>query len=245
MRPTFSALLILLVTTFVPAAPAPVDATWPQFRGPSGRAVSAIDTLPTTWSTTINVAWKAEVPGRGWSSPIVWGDQVIVTSALSPGAFKQASPGIYGNDYVADLQKQGLTDDQVMEKLRQRDLESPQEAGELQFMVYSFDVKTGKIRWAQQAHTGPPIGGRHRKNTYASETPATDGERIYALFGNIGLFCYSMDGTRLWTHPIDPQPRYLDFGTAASPSSTTGACISRMTTRSAPTSPRSTRRRAP
>jgi outer membrane protein assembly factor BamB len=210
------ALLVLVITTFVPA-PAPPDTTWPQFRGPSGRAVSAIATLPTTWSTTINVTWKADVPGRGWSSPIVWGDQVIVTSAVGAGAFKQPSPGIYGNDYVAELQKQGLTDDQIMDKLRQRDLESPQEAGDLQFMVYSFDIKTGQVRWARQAHKGPPVGGRHRKNTYASETPATDGARIYALFGNIGLFCYSMDGTLVWTHQIAPQPRYLDFGTAASP----------------------------
>lgn len=207
---------LLFVTVFV-TGPAAVDTTWPQFRGPSGRAVSPIATLPTTWSTTINVAWKVDVPGRGWSSPIVWGDQVIVTSAVGAGAFKQPSPGIYGNDYVAELQKQGLTDAQVMEKLRQRDLESPQEAGDLQFMLYSIDIRTGQVRWAREAHRGPPVGGRHRKNTYASETPATDGERIYALFGNIGLFCYSMDGTLLWTHKIPPQPRYLDFGTAASP----------------------------
>ena len=211
-----AAIVVLFLATLVPAAPAP-DTAWPQFRGPSGRAISSVATLPTKWSTTINVSWKADVPGRGWSSPIVWGDQVIVTSAVGSGAFKQPSPGIYGNDYVADLQKQGLSDDQIMEKLRQRDLESPQEAGELQFMVYSFDLKTGALRWSAAAHKGPPIGGRHRKNTYASETPATDGERIYALFGNIGLYCYSMDGTLLWTHAIPPQPRYLDFGTAASP----------------------------
>ena len=206
--------LIVFVTSFIPAPP---DTTWPQFRGHGGRAVSAIESLPTKWSTTINVAWKTEVPGRGWSSPIVWGDQVIVTSAVGAGAFKQPSPGIYGNDYVAELQRQGLSEDQIMEKLRLRDLESPQEAGELQFTVSSFDVKSGKPRWERVAHKGPPVGGRHRKNTYASETPATDGERVYALFGNIGLFCYSMDGTLLWTHKIAPQPRYLDFGTAASP----------------------------
>ncbi len=209
--------VVLLITTFVPDAPVAPDTTWPQFRGPAGRAVSAIETLPSTWSTTINIAWKTDVPGRGWSSPIVWGDQVIVTSAVGSGAFKQPSPGIYGNDYVAELQRQGLSEEQIMEKLRLRDLESPQEAGELQFMVYSLDVKTGNVRWERTAHTGPPVGGRHRKNTYASETPATDGARIYALFGNIGLFCYSMDGTLLWTHKIAPQPRYLDFGTAASP----------------------------
>jgi len=209
--------LLLFITTLVPAAPAPPDRVWPQFRGPAGRAVSSIDTLPTKWSTTINVAWRADVPGRGWSSPIVWGDQVIVTSAVSPGAFKQPSPGIYGNDYVAELQASGATDAEIMAKLRARDIESPDESGDLQFMVYSFEVTTGKLRWERLAFKGKPGGGRHRKNTYASETPSTDGERIYALFGNVGLFCYSMDGTLLWTHKIDPQPRYLDFGTAASP----------------------------
>ncbi|HTM26262.1 MAG TPA: PQQ-binding-like beta-propeller repeat protein [Vicinamibacterales bacterium] len=207
---------LLLVTPFV-TAPVTPDTVWPQFRGPAGRAVSSIASLPTTWSTTMNVAWKVDVPGRGWSSPIVWGDQVFVTTAVSPGAFKQASPGIYGNDYVADLQQQGASDEEIMAKLRARDIESPQESGDLRFMVYSFDVATGRIRWQQQAYKGPPGGGRHRKNTYASETPATDGERVYALFGNVGLFCYSMDGKPLWTHKIEPQPRYLDFGTAASP----------------------------
>jgi outer membrane protein assembly factor BamB len=200
------------------AAPSvPADMIWPQFRGAMGRGVSSIDNLPITWSTTKNVAWKAVIPGRGWSSPIVWGDQVIVTSTVSPGAFKQPSTGIYGNDYVAELERQGLSDDEILARLRARDIESTAEAGELNYMVYSFDVATGRKRWEQQAHHGAPFGGRHRKNTYASETPATDGERIYALFGNVGLFAYSMDGRLLWTYKIEPTPRYLDFGTAASP----------------------------
>jgi len=211
------AFVLLIAAALLSPGVSPVDTTWPQFRGPAGRGVSAIERLPTTWSTTKNVAWKAAVPGHGWSSPIVWGDQVIVTSALSPGAFKPPSPGIYGNDYAADLVRQGLSSDDVLKRLVARDIELTAEAGELQYMVYSFDIATGKPRWQQQAHRGAPFGGRHRKNTYASETPATDGERIYVLFGNIGLFCYTMDGRLLWTHRIDPQPRYLDFGTAASP----------------------------
>lgn len=211
-----AAAVLVFITSFVPA-PAPVDTTWPQFRGHAGRAVSLVSNLPASWSTTMNVAWNAEVPGRAWSSPIVWGDQVIVTSAVGNGPFKQASPGIYGNDYAAELDKQGLSEAEIMEKLRARDLESPQEVGELRFMVYSFDVKSGRQRWAREAFKGLPVGGRHRKNTYASETPATDGERIYALFGNLGLYCFAMDGTPVWSHKIDPQPRYLDFGTAASP----------------------------
>jgi outer membrane protein assembly factor BamB len=211
------ALLLFLATALAPPAAAPAGTTWPQFRGPSGRGVSDIDTLPTTWSTTKNVAWKANVPGRGWSSPIVWGDQVIVTSAVSPGAFKQPSPGIYGNDYAADLAREGLSQSEVMKRVVARDIELTAEAGELQYMIYSFDIASGKLRWQQQAHHGAPFGGRHRKNTYASETPATDGERVYALFGNVGLFCYTVDGRLLWTHRIEPHRRYLDFGTAASP----------------------------
>ena len=215
MKPLALALGLLLAAT-APAV-APIDTTWPQFRGPAERGVSGIDSLPTTWSATKNVAWKVNVPGRGWSSPIVWGDQVIVTSTSSPGAFKAPSTGIFGNDYAAELSRQGLSMDEVLVKLRARDIESSQEAGELQYMVSSFDVANGKVRWQQQAHRGAPFGGRHRKNTYASETPATDGERIYALFGNVGLFCYTMDGRLIWTHHIEPHPRYLDFGTAASP----------------------------
>jgi outer membrane protein assembly factor BamB len=210
-------ILLLVAVGPGPSGPVPSDTSWSQFRGADGRGVSAIDGLPTNWSTTKNVAWKAVVPGRGWSSPIVWGDQVIVTSTVSPGPFKQPSPGIYGNDYVAELERQGLTQEEILTRLRARDIESTQEAGELQYMVYSFDLRTGRLRWQRQAHRGPPFGGRHRKNTYASETPATDGERIYALFGNVGLFCYTMDGRLLWAHRIDPQPRYLDFGTASSP----------------------------
>jgi outer membrane protein assembly factor BamB len=211
------AIALLLAADFAPAPAVPADTVWPQFRGASGRGVAEIDNLPINWSGQKNVAWKVDVPGRGWSSPIVWRDRVIVTSTVSPGAFKQPSTGIYGNDYVAELMAQGLSDDQVLAKLRARDIESTAEAGELQYMVYCFDVATGKKLWQQQAHRGAPFGGRHRKNTYASETPATDGERIYALFGNVGLFAYSMDGRLLWTHKIDPKPRYLDFGTAASP----------------------------
>lgn len=89
---------LLLVAAAV-ASPAPVDKTWPQFRGHAGRGVSAIDNLPTNWSATTNVVWKANVPGRGWSSPIVWGDQVRIYQARvggAPGHTFSASPWTYG-----------------------------------------------------------------------------------------------------------------------------------------------------
>jgi outer membrane protein assembly factor BamB len=191
---------------------------WPQFRGPSGSGVADESALPERWSKTENIAWSIEVPGRGWSSPIVWRDRVFVTSAISPGAFKAPSTGIYGNDYAAELSKQGLSDDEVVKRVVNRDIELTSETGDIRYMVYALEANTGKVVWEREAHRGQPFGGRHRKNTYASETPVTDGERLYVSFGgNVGLFCYAMDGTLLWKHTWPPQPIYLDFGTASSP----------------------------
>jgi hypothetical protein len=82
-------------------------AAWPQFRGPGSLGVAEPSRTPERWSTTENVAWAADVPGRGWSSPVVWGDRVFVTTAISPGAFKEPSTGLYGHDYIAELAQAG------------------------------------------------------------------------------------------------------------------------------------------
>jgi outer membrane protein assembly factor BamB len=190
---------------------------WPQFRGPAGAGILTEGKLPTTWTAKVNIVWSTGVQGRGWSSPVAWDNTVFVTSAISPGAFKAPSTGIFGNDYVAELAKQGLSEDEVVKKVISRDIELTSESGDIRYMVYAFDAATGKIKWEREAHKGAPFGGRHRKNTYASETPTTDGERLYVYFGNVGLFAYSLDGKLLWTTKFDPQPMYLDFGTAASP----------------------------
>jgi outer membrane protein assembly factor BamB len=192
---------------------------WPQFRGLAGAGVADASALPERWSTADNVAWAVDVPGRGWSSPIVWGDRIYLTTAVSPGAFKAPSKGIFGNDYAAELQKQGLPEAEILKRVVGRDIELADETGgELAYVVMAIDAKTGKVAWQREAQRGKPFGGRHRKNTYASETPATDGERLYASFGgNVGIFCYTLDGTLLWSHSWPPQKIYLDFGTASSP----------------------------
>ena len=214
-------LAVLVSVLFVPSAALVVGSeppvAWPQFRGPAGAGILSDGKLPTTWTAKDNVKWSVDVKGRGWSSPIAWDNTVFVTSAISPGAFKAPSTGIFGNDYAADLVKQGLSDEDVMKKVVSRDIELTGESGEIRYMLYAFDANTGKLKWEREAHKGAPFGGRHRKNTFASETPATDGERVYAYFGNVGLFAYSLDGKPLWNVRFDPQPMYLDFGTAASP----------------------------
>src|SRR5688572_5099485 len=199
--------LIVFVSLAAPARAAG-PSEWPQFRGPGGAGVADQSSLPETWSTSENIAWAVEIPGRGWSSPIVWRDRVFITSAVSPGTFKAPSTGIFGNDYVAE----------VIKRVIARDIELTSETGDVRYMVFALDARTGKVVWEREAQRAKPFGGRHRKNTYASETPVTDGERLYVSFGgNVGVFCYTMDGKLLWEHKWRPQPIYLDFGTASSP----------------------------
>ena len=191
---------------------------WPGFRGPSANGVAEAPALPLTWSKTENVKWVIDVPGRGWSSPVIWNNVVYLTSAISSKPFKQPTPGLYGNDYIAEMRAQGLPPDEINRRVRARDNEIPEESDAIRYMVYAFSAQTGKLLWEREAHKGLPFGGRHRKNTYSSETPFIDGERLYVSFGqNLGVFCYSLDGTLLWKKQWPPQRIYLDFGTASSP----------------------------
>ena len=143
--PILAVLIAVVAITAVHARNTTPDVAWPQFRGPAGAGILDQAKLPATWSKTSNVAWSAEVKGRGWSSPVAWDDQVFVTSAISPGAFKAPSTGIFGNDYVAQLSKQGLSDDEVTKQVIARDIELTNESGEIRYMVYAFDAKTGRL----------------------------------------------------------------------------------------------------
>ena len=192
--------------------------TWPGFRGHEMTGVAPSAKIPDRWSTTDHVKWAVPIAGHGWSSPIVWGDTVFITSAISSRPFKKPTPGLYGNDYIADMAAQGLSDEEITKRAQARDNELTAEADEIRYMVYALDARTGKVKWEREAVKTRPFGGRHRKNTYASETPVTDGERLYASFGqNVGLFVYSLDGTLLWKKQWTPKAIYLDFGTASSP----------------------------
>ena len=219
MRTFALALLAVGAAVTVCADSIGADTTgWPQFRGPRGSGIADASSLPERWSSTSNVDWSAEIPGRGWSSPVVWGDRVFVTTAVSPGSYKAPSTGIFGNDYAAELEKQGLSETEIVKRLVDRDIELTNEAGEVRYVVLALDARSGKVIWEHVAHRGQPFRGRHRKNTYASETPATDGRQLYASFGgNVGVFGYTLDGQLLWKRTWAPQPIYLDFGTASSP----------------------------
>jgi outer membrane protein assembly factor BamB len=193
------------------------DVAWPQFRGPDSNPVGAHARLADRWSKTENVEWSREIPGRGWSSPIVTGGKVYVTTATTDGKSKPPQIGTeYSNEYVAELQKQGLTQEQIMERVTARDIELPKEVT-LHYFLYCLDLKSGKVEWKKEFHMGQPPGGRHRKNSFVSESPVTDGKFIYVYVANLGLWAFDLKGKAVWSTPLEANPIYLDFGTGSSP----------------------------
>jgi outer membrane protein assembly factor BamB len=168
---------------------------WPRFRGPNADGVAPDDArLPDTWSKKENVKWVAGIPGWGLSCPIVWGDRVFLTTVVSDGEQPKPKKGLYLGQGVRTPAK-----------------------GVHHWLVYCFDLKTGKEIWKREAHVGEPKVPRHPKSSYAAETPTTDGQRLYVLFGDLGLYCYDLDGTPLWSHKIEPKKTLFDYGAAASP----------------------------
>ncbi len=184
-----------LLTLFALAAAPPLAESdrWPQFRGPEARGIAEGGGLPERWSASENVRWKMETVGRGWSSPIVWGDRIFLTGVAASGDVEPPRKGLYFGG------------------------ERPASAAEHRWLVQAFDWQTGKLLWQREAHRGVPPFPRHLKNSYASETPVTDGERLYAYFGNVGVFCYDLSGTLLWSERFPSYPMRYGWGTAASP----------------------------
>lgn len=170
------------------------DESWPQFRGPGARGVGTNPNLPDRWSASENVAWKREIAGRSWSSPIAWGERVFVLTAVSPGELEPAKKGLYLGG------------------------ERPNAARpEHQWKLVCLDLPSGNVRWETVLHRGGPPQPIHVKNTFASETPVTDGERVYAYIGNIGVFCVDKEGRPVWSKRTEPQKMRYGWGTAASP----------------------------
>jgi hypothetical protein len=190
--------LALSVAPYAPYAPYALYALsfeqWPQFRGPGSSGVAADNAaLPEAWSATQNVKWKTAIPGHGWSSPIAWGDRVFVTTVIPAGETEAPKKGLY---------LQG---------------ERPAPTIAHHYMIQAISFATGKLIWQRQLHRAVPPGPRHLKNTFASETPVTDGTRVYVVFGNVGIFAMDFDGAMLWSKRIDARGTRNGWGTASSP----------------------------
>ncbi|MEE2642286.1 MAG: PQQ-binding-like beta-propeller repeat protein [Planctomycetota bacterium] len=168
---------------------------WTRFRGADGTGVVADDPrLPDTWDLKKNVRWSIDVPGWGWSSPVVWGDRVFVTSVVNVQKVETPKAGLYLG----------------------RGRRDPPEGDHL-WKVSCFRLASGKKIWEKTVYRGAPTFPRHPKSTYASETPVVDSERLYVLFGDLGLFCFDHDGNGIWEKKIKARETFWGYGAAASP----------------------------
>jgi outer membrane protein assembly factor BamB len=181
-------------------------AQWPQWRGPFFTGMARTG-APTEFSETKNVKWKVPIAGRGFSTPVVWGDKIFLTTAVPTGkaaapeaASNQAAPGAGGG---------------------RRGPGGPGGAGagvEHKFVVMALDRKTGKTLWEREAKTAVPHEGHHPAyGSFASNAPVTDGKYLYASFGSRGIYCYDLDGKLIWERDLVQMRIRLQFGEGSAP----------------------------
>ena len=191
------AALIILVAVFAASGPISTplaqtdEAHWPQWRGPLANGVAPTATPPLEWSETSHVRWKVEVPGRGSSTPVVWGNRLYLTTAIPVGV-----PGEAQHEPRGGLRSRGVH----------------------RFVVMAIDRATGRTVWQRVAREQVPHEGTHNDNgTWASGSPITDGERVYAYFESFGLYAYDMNGSLVWETDLGDKRMRNEFGEGSTP----------------------------
>jgi outer membrane protein assembly factor BamB len=170
---------------------------WHHWRGPLANGTAPKGDPPVRWDAKTNIKWKAELPGRGSATPIVWGDQVFVVTAVETDRTADA----------ADLPKP--------DPKFPKNTKPP--AKYYQFVVLSFDRETGKPRWRQTAAERVPHEGHHPTHSYAAGSPTTDGKSLYVSFGSFGIYCYDLAGKPQWQRDLGRLNTRLGWGEAVTP----------------------------
>jgi len=194
-----SALLCLsTVLDSTAEADSAADSYWPQWRGPLATGVAPHADPPVEWNEGKNIAWKTEIPGKGSASPIVWEDTVYVLTAVPVG-----DP----TDVATSSASQG----------EDRGPRGIQPAGAQRFTILAIRRSDGGIAWQKVLREAVPHEGTHATGTWASNSPITDGEHIYAYFGSHGLYCLDMKGNLVWEKDLGDMQTRRAFGEGSSP----------------------------
>jgi len=170
---------------------------WPQWRGPLGTGVALKGNPPIEFGENKNLKWKIEIPGKGHATPIVWEDKIIVQTAVATN--RKASGEIVedgGGDWMNPTSTEFIHD----------------------YKVICVDRNSGKTDWETTVTSELPQESTHELGSWASNSPCTDGEHIYAYFGSRGLYCLDFDGNILWKHDFGQMQKRMNFGEGASPS---------------------------
>lgn len=188
------AVIWLLIHPMTRASGTDANHYWHQWRGPLATGVAPHADPPVEWSEDKNIRWKIELPGGGHSSPIVWGDKVFVTAAAPYGEALQPkysdAPGAHDNLPVTHRYK---------------------------YLVIAVNRRDGTILWERTVRQGLPHEMGHFTASLASNSPVTDGERVYAFFGSRGLFCFDMDGVPQWEKDLGEMQTKHGHGEGSSP----------------------------
>lgn len=180
---------------------------WPQWRGPLANGVAPQADPPVEWSETQNVKWKLKLPGKGSSTPVVWGDQVFILSAIVQEKKTEAK--------AAETPAAEPAGDGGRRRGGFGRGEKPTDVHE--FVVLCLDRKTGKTLWQKAATQQVPHEGHHQDHGFASASPVTDGEVVLAYFGSRGLYCYDLEGNLKWSKDFGDMITRAGFGEGASP----------------------------
>jgi outer membrane protein assembly factor BamB len=176
-------------------------ADWPQFRGPGGTSTAA--SLPSEWGKSKNIAWTAKIPGSGWASPIAVGNRVFIATAVCDPPY-----------IPKDMQK-GVMDPSSI-PLPGKPKPGPDM--KIEWQLVCLDVKTGKEEWTKTVTSGRPKYAIHPSNTFATETPCADSERVYVFFAQAGtVAAYRHHGSLDWSIDVGTYPGNANLGLGASP----------------------------
>jgi len=174
------------------------EMNWPEWRGPYGTGIAPVGDPPVEWNENMNVKWKVEIPGRGHATPVIWGDQIILLSAVQSD--------------------KKLATEQPEEEPLQNQWMSPTETDYIhEYAVLSVDRNNGKIRWQTTVREELPHSHTHEFGSWASNSPVTDGMNIYAYFGSHGLYCLDKEGHIKWERDLGRMEKVMSFGEGSSP----------------------------
>jgi len=196
---TLPAVFVLLVSlSFGNDKSSDYSKYWHQWRGPDGTGVAPHGDPPVEWDASKNIRWTVEIPGEGHATPIVWDDKIFVLTAVDTGKTVEAPK-----------------EEPTGGRRRRRPPAKP--TNQYKFVIMAIERMSGKILWEKTACEALPHEGKHRDSSWASNSPITDGERLYAYFGSRGLYCYNMQGKLLWKNDFGDMTVARSFGEGNSP----------------------------
>ena len=201
---------------------------WPAWRGAHGDGIASQGDLVAEWSTNHNILWKAKIPGAGWSQPVVWDNRVFLTTAATTNQVKpkggEFDPGLAFGGFGPPGQRgpgpgPWTSPDRIPHDFGNYTNAPPPPAPDVvyQWKVICLNLDNGQVRWEKTLRQGKPATPIHRNNTYASETPVTDGERLFAYFGMNGLYCLDFEGQLRWSADLGSFPTQFGWGSGSSP----------------------------